>query len=71
MVTMMMNKEQLLDEYLQESFADCELLTEEERRYIASTVGFERYCLFTAWEEFKESIKETFPFNLLLGRDKQ
>lgn len=68
---MKMNKEKLLDEYIQERFADCEPLTEEERKYIASTAGFECYCLFAAWEEFKESIKDTFPFNLLLGRDKQ
>ena len=62
-----MNKEKLLDEYIQDVFSDCEPITPEDRKYIASTVGFERFCLSRAWEEFKESITDIFPFNLLFG----
>lgn len=60
-----MDKEKLLDEYISEICTGLETITPEDRKYIAGTVGFARFCLFAAWEEFKESITKTFPFSLL------
>ena len=66
-----MDKETMLDIYIHENFLDyCEPITPEDRKHIAESVGFARFCLYIAWEEFKKGIKGIFPFNLLFRRDK-
>gem|GEM_PF-6524435 len=68
---MKMDKEKLLDKYISERFPDCFPFTEEERKYIADTAGFQAYCLHVAFEELKAELKHCFPFNLLFTKERQ
>lgn len=65
---MKMDKEKLLDEYISERFSDLQpILTEEQKKYIANTVGFQGYCLQAAWDKLKAELKQCFPFSLFWG----
>lgn len=63
-----MNRDKLLSEYIAREFPECDE-TDELRIIVADSLGFNRYCLEMAWEQFKFEIRQTFPFCLLFGRD--
>ena len=63
----MMDKNKLLEEYIELEFSDCMPLDDDQKKYIADTYGFQGYCLGVAWEDFKAEIRKIFPFNLFLG----
>lgn len=72
---MKMNKEKLLDEYIKETFplvTGVHPLTEEQRNYVAESIGFQGYLLANEGRQLVDEIKRCFPFNLLFkGSDEE
>lgn len=70
-MVMKMNKEKLLEEYIEENYADIIPLTERQKTMVEESFSFQGYLLRIAWEELKSTVKGLFPFNLLYGEDKK
>lgn len=64
-----MSEKELLDKFIDEEYSDCKPVTEEQRKLIANTFGFQRYMLLNAWEDLKNEMKKIFPFSLLYKDD--
>ena len=64
------DEEKLLDEYINEKFSDCKpWLTEEQRKAIAETAGFQYFLLQAAWNRLKREMRKTFPVSLFTKKD--
>lgn len=66
-----MNKEDLLDAYINRSFSDIECMSLEERKIVADSIGFACFQLQVAWTEFKESVCEEVPFLEKINESKE
>lgn len=61
----LIDENKLLDNYIAEHFAFPGYeFSENDRKAIANTVGFQKYQLAVAWNAFLGEMAKQFPFNL-------